>query len=354
MPTPEQIEAAEAQIIENSRRIDYYIVEYSFEVLAAKMANGDLQIPAYQRDDTWEPARKSRFIESLLMNLPIPFLFFWESPTGKLEIVDGCQRLRTIQQFLEGRLVLSAPLSQLNRLEGFYFTDLPLSRQRKIKNRSIRGIILNEHTAEADQFEIFDRINTGSKIANKAEIRRGILRGPFLDLVVALAKDPAFMALAPASNQDVNRREREELVTRFFAYSDGLTGYKDRPSQFLSEYMRDANQRFQAMPGLTDTYGRRFHETMDFVARVFPRGFRRAKDGSKTPRSRFEAIAIGSYLALAERPDLRHNTVDVSTWVDGGEFKEVVGADGANAIGRLRGRINYVKDRLIGAVGAAT
>src|SRR4051812_21427955 len=139
--TPEQIAAAEAQIVEQSKRIEFYITEYSVELLAQKMQSGEFEIPAYQREDTWEPARKSRFIESLLMGLPIPFLFFWESPdTGKLEIVDGSQRLRTIQQFVLGDMVLGE-LDELSALEGLRFADLPESRQRKVKNRSIRGIV---------------------------------------------------------------------------------------------------------------------------------------------------------------------------------------------------------------------
>ena len=134
-PTPEQVAFAEAQIVEQSKRIEVYLTEYSVEFLATKMRNGEFQIPLYQREDTWEPQRKSRFIESLLMGLPIPFLFFWESPaTGKLEIVDGSQRLRTIEQFILGDLQLGE-LEELTQLDGFKFRDLPESRQeRKIKN----------------------------------------------------------------------------------------------------------------------------------------------------------------------------------------------------------------------------
>ena len=107
--------AAEAQIVEQSKRIEFYVTEYSVELLAQKMATGDFEIPAYQREDTWEPSRKSRFIESLLMGLPIPFLFFWERPeSGRLEIVDGSQRLRTIQQFIHGDLMLGE-LDELDR-----------------------------------------------------------------------------------------------------------------------------------------------------------------------------------------------------------------------------------------------
>src|SRR5262245_50697203 len=126
----DQAQAAELQIAEQSKRIDYYLTEYSVELLASKMRDEEFEIPAYQREDTWEPERKSSFIESVLMGLPIPFLFFWEKPdTGKLEIVDGSQRLRTIQQFIFGDFEVG-PLEQLTRLEGLRFRDLPASRQR--------------------------------------------------------------------------------------------------------------------------------------------------------------------------------------------------------------------------------
>ena len=233
-PAPQaQVDAAEAQILEHSKRIEFYLTEYSVELLALKMERSEFEIPAYQREDTWEPSRKDRFIESLLMGLPIPFLFFWEIPeTGKLEVVDGSQRLRTIHQFLYGNLTLGE-LDELTHLRGMTFRDLPQSRQRKVRNRSIRGIVLNEHADERARFDLFERINTGSKVANKAEVRRGALGGAFIDLVIDLSKDPTFEALAPVPDQQVKLREREELVTRFFAYSDGLTGYRDRVSPFL-------------------------------------------------------------------------------------------------------------------------
>jgi hypothetical protein len=306
-----------------------------------------LKYPPYQREDTWEPERKSRFIESLLMGLPIPFLFFWERAEGKLEIVDGSQRLRTIHQFILGDLTLGE-LEVLSSLEGMRFRDLPVSRQRKINNRSIRGIVLNEHADEQARFEIFDRINTGSKIANNAEVRRGALIGPFLDLVIGLTADPTFTELAPVPEKSVKLREREELVTRFFAYGDGLEGYHDRPSEFLFAYAKKMNGQLLNNPEDAAAYRQRFLDTMAFVARVFPYGFRRVAGGTATPRTRFEAIAIGSYLALRERPALANQRPDVMPWLIGDDFGRVIGSDGANAIARLRNRIQFVRDRLIG------
>lgn len=351
MITDAQKAAAEAQIVEESKRIEFYLTEYSVELLASKMHSQEFVIPPYQRDDTWEPVRKSRFIESLLMGLPIPFLFFWESPiTGKLEIVDGSQRLRTIDQFVLGDLTLGE-LDTLSELEGMRFRDLPESRQRKVKNRSIRGIVLSEHADEQARFDLFDRINTGSKIANKAEVRRGALVGPFLDLVIGLATDHAFEKLAPVPEKDQKLREREELVTRFFALSDGLERYRnfrDRISAFLFDYAKGMNARFAASPEDVGLYRERFVSTMAFVQRVFPHGFRRTKTGTATPRARFEAIAVGSYLALQRRPELAAQHIDVSSWVNGPEFRAIIGSDGANAIRRIEARLYFVRDRLLG------
>lgn len=344
----ELIGDAERQIVEQSKRIEFYLTEYTIEILAQKMRNGDFFIPSYQRAFTWEHERKSKFIESVLMGLPIPFLFFWEMPeTGQLEIVDGSQRLRTIEEFILGDLVLG-DLDQLSLLAGFRFRDLPESRQRKIKNRSIRGIVLNEHADSQSRFDLFERINTGSKIANKAEVRRGALGGPFLELVIKLAKEKIFHELAPLSKKLIDEREREELITRFFAYGDGLEGYRDRVAEFVFEYTKEMNKEFEKSPELIDIYQDRFLNTMTFIAHNFPQGFRRTPKGKATPRSRFEAISVGSYLALKERPALFEQTVHVENWLNSKEFKDIIGADGANAIGRLHGRIHFVRDRLLG------
>lgn len=313
------------------------------------MQNGDFQVPAYQRAFTWEHERKSKFIESLLIGLPIPFLFFWENPgTGKLEIVDGSQRLRTIEEFIFGNLMLGN-LGELSLLSGFRFKDLPESRQRKVKNRSIRGIVLNEHADEEARFDLFERINTGSKIANPAEVRRGAHSGPFQSLVISLAKEEVFVRLAPMAEKDVKEREREELVTRFFAYGDGLESYKDKVSPFLFAYTRKMNERFELDSTLIEVYKKRFLDTMAFVECHFPWGFRRTSTGKATPRARFEAIAIGSFLALVEQPELAEEPViSVEPWLASQEFTKVTGSDGANAIGRLKSRMYFVRDHLLG------
>lgn len=345
----EEAAAAEAQIDEQAKRIDFYITEYSVELLANKMRNGDFVVPGYQREFTWEPERRTRFIESLLMGLPIPFLIFWTDPaTGTLEIVDGSQRLRTIEDFILGEMVLG-DLEELSRLTGFRFRDLPVSRQRKIKNLSIRGIILNQHADEQARFDVFERTNTGSKTANTAEVRRGALGGPFLDLVRELAKDPVFVDLAPMSDVQRQLRQDEELVTRFFAYGASLDGYQDRVAPFLYAFTKRMNTKIQEDAAIADGLRQSFNDTMIFVAEKFPFGFKRGPRLVSTPKARFEAIAVGTHLALRANPDLiKRDDLGVAEWVQSKEFRNITGSGSANAIGKLRGRMEYVRDKLLG------
>lgn len=339
---------AEEQILLLKKAIDYFITEYSVEFLVQKLNKGTIVIPEYQREFTWDDRRMSRFIESMLMELPIPFLFFWEgAETGKLEIVDGSQRLRTLQAFMNNEFRLGE-LERLDSLSHFKFSDLKESRQLKFGNRSIRGIVLNENADEEARLDLFDRINTGSKVANMAEIRRGALSGPFMDMVIELSKNDLFVSLTPVTDKKLKEREREELVSRFFAYGDGLEGYKDRVSKFIFDYIKKMNFAFNKNPDWKVDYESRFMSTMEFVAHHFPYGFRKSEKGNVAPRARFESIAIGSYLALRVNPDLHPDQRVVSSWIEDDDFVEITGSDGANAIGRLNGRINYIKNRLLG------
>jgi hypothetical protein len=89
-------------------------------------------------------------------------------------------------------------------------------------------------------------------------------------------------------------------------------------------------------------------DTMEFVSRTFSWGFRKSAKGKASPRARFEAIAIGSYLALKLQPDLASKSIQVEGWLTSKEFEEVTGADGANGINRLKARMNFVRDCLLG------
>src|SRR5580698_1841701 len=130
-----EIAAAEQQIRELQRDVDYQVREYPIEVVVQKHFDGredgtnELFVPDYQRDLVWDERNQSRFIESLLIGLPIPYVFAAdvnsgdEEVAGRLEIVDGTQRIRTLTRFLKDELILSG-LEKLTDVNGFKFSDL--------------------------------------------------------------------------------------------------------------------------------------------------------------------------------------------------------------------------------------
>ena len=134
-------------------------------------------------------------------------------------------------------------------------------------------------------------------------------------------------------------------------YGDGLDNYHDRPSDFLYSYSKEMNERLVSDPAIAGSYHQRFQAVLDFVERNFPLGFRKTERSKATPRARFESIAIGVDRALAERPDLTDRSaaeLNVAAWIDSVEFKTITSSDGANAKARLQGRIDFVKDKLVG------
>ena len=126
-------------------------------------------------------------------------------------------------------------------------------------------------------------------------------------------------------------------------------GYRDRVSQFIFDYSKKMNGRFTEEPELIEAYRQRLNAVMTFISRVFPYGFRRNATQKTTPHARFEAIAIGSYLALVQRPELADTAIDVTGWLNDGSFSAVTSSDGANVIKKLKNRLYFVRDHLLGA-----
>ncbi|MCJ2069322.1 DUF262 domain-containing protein [Methylobacterium sp. J-030] len=366
MKTKDEIDEAERQIRTVQQVVDYTVREYPVEVLVEKHLTGKLAgeneifVPDYQRDLVWEDKRQSKFIESLLIGLPVPYLFVAdvgnEDPDleGRLEIVDGTQRIRTLARFLTGELVLDG-LEKLPGLNGFTFGDMLASRQRRFGRITLRLIELTEKADEETRRDMFDRINTGPVRLNDMESRRGRMPGPFVDLVREVARQEAFKALAPLSEAAEKRFEREELAARFFAYMDdystfGQTESGKVVSLFVDDYARRANAAMLAEGpgGPTEARLRAAWEGMiRFVSEILPNGFRKSPSAKSTPRVRFEAIAVGIALAMQKDPALP-GTWDLVSHLSKPEFRELTTSDAANNRNRVTGRIEYVRDRLLG------
>jgi Protein of unknown function DUF262 len=350
----EQREAAESEIREKQKVVDYDTKEYPVEVLVKKYRDGleedtnELYIPDYQRDMIWEDSRQSKFIESLLLGLPIPYIFVAdlrpkqedeEEDLARLEIVDGTQRIRTLDRFLSNELKLCG-LEKLKQLNNFKFSDLPLARQRRFNRATIRMIVLTEKADEETRRDMFERINTGSVQLNDMEKRRGISPGPFVDLLEELGRDTKFRKLCPFSEALVRKREPEEFVLRFFAYLNNYNNFEREVNLFLNEYLEKHNH-----VGIDrDDMRSEFHQMLDFVETYFPNGFSKSKGHVKTPRIRFEAISVGVALALRKQSDLVPKSLK---WLDSPEFKDYTTSDASNSKPKVIRRIEYVRDRLL-------
>lgn len=348
----------ELQIRAHMRDVDYTIREYPIEVLVPKYLEGsedgtnEIFVPDYQRSFVWSEKQQSRFIESVMIGLPVPYLFVAdvgseeEELSGRLEIVDGTQRIRTLTAYLTNKLRLEQ-LTKLDALNGTTLDDLLPSRRRRFLRTTIRLIELTEKADEEMRRDMFDRINSGGEPLNPMEVRRGVLKGTFLAFVSELANDPKLRELAPLSTSSVKRRDYDELVVRFFAYSEAYDDFRRSVIDFIDEYISSKADFDIARDGPLMRH--QWNSMLNFVAENFQYGFRKSKTNTRIPRVRFEAIAVGTALALRERPDLNGNPADVSEWAYGEEFTRLVTSDGANSRPRITARIEFVRDHLLRA-----
>ena len=240
------------------KTIKYDTRDYVIEYLVAKYKQDYFYIPPeYQRQFIWNDANKCFFIESILMGLPIPFMFFADTDDGRIEIVDGAQRTCTLVEFLDNELELSG-LRVLKESNGFKFNDLDSAVQNRLKNTSIRVVFLEEGTTESVRQEIFKRINTGGKQATPAEARRGSYLGRFKDFLEECVANEKFNELAPRTKSTEKRYEGFELVTRFFAYSDsydsGFNGYDGNVTVFMDQYIEKMNELCLSDPTIIPKY----------------------------------------------------------------------------------------------------
>lgn len=190
---------------------------------------------AYQRKYVWDSGKASRLIESLLLNVPIPVCYFAEDDDGVYEVIDGLQRLTTIQRFLDDEFALNG-VSVLAELNGVKFSDLAPKEQRRLESRTIRCIVITADSHPDIKFDVFERLNTGAASLTAQELRNSVYRGPFNDSLKELARKSYFTELVGSFTN--KRMGHEELVLRYFALVDGIGTYRPPLRQLLNKFMR--------------------------------------------------------------------------------------------------------------------
>lgn len=342
------------QIQQLQKIVDYEIREYPVEILVDKFVTGlevdeaELFIPDYQREFIWSKQQQSRFIESILLNLPIPYLFVADvhegAREGRLEIVDGSQRIRTLVAFMQDKLRLGG-LVKLDKANGFFFSEMSVPRQMRFKRKTLRTIELTESTDEEARREIFDRLNSGGTPIKPMEQRRGSMDGPFMKVLEECAALESFAQLCPVSAVKKKLQEPQELVLRYFAYCDQYAQFSKNVDGFLDDFLKQANEVLKQAPEKAADYRGQFETMLAFVAKHFPHGFKKDINNQSVPRIRFESIAIGATLALRANPELVPG--NVSAWLESADFKRHTRSDASNSRPKLVNRIHFVRDSLL-------
>ena len=153
-------------------------VDYNLGTLRDLASDNTIDMkPHFQRRYRWGPEKKSRLIESLLLNVPIPPIYLNEDRYGKYSIIDGKQRVSAVYDFIRDELVLTG-LKIFSDLNDLKFSGLPPQIQTIFKTRpTLRAIIILRQSDPAIKYEVFQRLNTGGVPLNPQEIRNNLYPG---------------------------------------------------------------------------------------------------------------------------------------------------------------------------------
>lgn len=227
-------------------KITSFGADWDVEGVVNRLKRGDLFIPPFQRDYVWTPAIASRFIESLLLGLPVPGVFVArETASNKLIVIDGQQRLKTLQFFFDG-VFDPRPDSETKRVfrltrvqqrfEGKTYDTLDEKDRIKLRDAVIHATIVRQDTPEDDDtsvYHIFQRLNQGARRLTPQEMRSALYRGTIIDLIKELNKLPVWRRIFGLSSK---RLKDQELILRFLGLYFELDRYEQPMEEFLNRF----------------------------------------------------------------------------------------------------------------------
>lgn len=281
--------------------------DWNISVLRDQYERGriDLQ-PHYQREYVWElkPELPSRLIESLLLEIPVPPIYFGRMPGGRLEVIDGQQRLTTLIKFVRNEFSLQR-LLRMGSLNDKKFKDMSSEFQAKILDAPIRSIVIDTGNDQNLRYEIFERLNRGSMGLNEQELRNCVYRGPFCDLLAELEKEPVWRKVKGGDKPEPRFKERE-MILRFFAFANRLADYKGKLKSFLSDYMgkyapkgddikSQANVFRQTMQNVWNVFG-------ENSGRLYAAGTEKHPEGKWEPKFSISALDIQASALIGQHP----------------------------------------------------
>ena len=274
----------EARIVTENGSIKLPLINGMF-----KSSNYILQ-PKYQRRITWNNKKRSKLIESFIMNIPVPPVFLYETEFGVYQVMDGLQRISTIMDFFDNKFSLEG-LVEWSELNGRFYKDLPQKVKEGIERRQLSVITLLKESAKTNDQEanmkkmVFERLNTGGEKLEQQEIRNALYPGKFNDMCLELSENENFRKLwgievseefddDELDDGDVENKSNNklyvrmydvELVLRFFAMRN-IENYNIQLSKFLDLYLENANKLSEENLNLLK---QKFIDSMEKVNNLF-------------------------------------------------------------------------------------
>ena len=230
--------------------------DWTAETILSQLKKGNILLnPKFQRRDAWNVERKSRFIESLLLGIPIPQLVLAELPDqrGKYVVIDGKQRLLALQKFsdTQGGLKLSG-LTIRTDLNGKTWSNIQAGQGKfddcsAFENAAIRTTLIKGYKSEKALYVIFHRLNSGSVPLSPQELRHVLHPGPFIDFAFEFSENSETLVslLGRDGKPDFRMRDVEMLI-RFFGFSHFLPSYQGDLKEFLDLTVKNLNNSWSS------------------------------------------------------------------------------------------------------------
>jgi len=263
--------------------ISSYGADYDVEGLVKRLKRGDILIPDFQREYVWKLQEASRFIESLLLGLPVPGIFLArEADSNKLLVIDGQQRLKTLQFFYDGffnpkESAKSRTIFKLFKVqpkfENLTYGDLEQSDRIKLDDSIIHATIVKQESPDDNNtsiYHIFERLNNGGVRLSPQEIRSAIFHGNLIDLTKDLNDYPNWRKIF--GDPKNNRLKDQELILRFLAFYFNGNKYEAPMKGFITKF---AKAHKNADSQFISSCRQVFVKTIDLILKsIGPKAFR--------------------------------------------------------------------------------
>lgn len=249
-----------------------YSVQYIYDLI--KKGKIILEVP-FQRKNIWSSDKASSLIESIVMNVPIPPLYFAEEENGNWLVLDGLQRLSSIKKFYDNEFSLTK-LEVLTDLNKIRYKELPPKAKGLLDDGMLRVNVIKKDSHRDIKYDIFMRLNRGAVTLNYQELRNCLYRGNLNDAAKELCEENKVFLSILKQKKPHQRYLDVEFIIRYFAISDNiakdengdvyLKGYRGKLVQYLNEYM-DTNKNCTLEQ--KENYKQRFNSTIEKVVLVF-------------------------------------------------------------------------------------